>query len=99
MRFGSVFSGIEAASVAWHPLGWETAFVAEIDRIANHVLRHRLPDVPRRGNFQRPAAADLNEVLDMDVLKARCELEAFRFEAEGGNRPAPWEVEEPLTPR
>ncbi|WP_279483308.1 hypothetical protein [Aureimonas sp. SK2] len=53
----------------------------------------------KRGYFQRPAAADLNEILDMDLLKARCELEAFRFEAEGGNRAAPLEVEEPLTPR
>ena len=27
MRFGSVCSGIEAASVAWHPLGWKAAWL------------------------------------------------------------------------
>jgi DNA (cytosine-5)-methyltransferase 1 len=30
MRYGGVCSGIEAASVAWHPLGWEPAWFAEI---------------------------------------------------------------------
>ena len=32
MRFLSLFSGIEAASVAGLPLGWECAAVAEIER-------------------------------------------------------------------
>jgi DNA (cytosine-5)-methyltransferase 1 len=31
MRYGSVCSGIEAASCAWEPLGWEPAWFAEID--------------------------------------------------------------------
>lgn len=35
MRFGSLFSGIEAASVAWQPLGWRCAWVAEIDPFAS----------------------------------------------------------------
>lgn len=42
MRFGSVASGIEAASVAWHPLGWEAAWLAEVDVPASAVLAHRL---------------------------------------------------------
>ena len=40
MRFGSVCSGIEAASVAWHPLGWQCAFVSEIDAFHCAVLAH-----------------------------------------------------------
>lgn len=51
MRFGSVCSGIEAASVAWHPLGWECDFVAEIDPFASAVLAHRFPEVPNLGDF------------------------------------------------
>ena len=43
MRFGSVCSGIEAASVAWHPLGWECAWVSEIDPHACSVLSARFP--------------------------------------------------------
>lgn len=50
LRFGSLFSGIEAASVAWNPLGWETAFTAEVDPFASAVLSHRLPDVPNLGD-------------------------------------------------
>lgn len=42
MRFGSVCSGIEAASVAWHGLGWEPAWLAEVDVAAANVLSHRL---------------------------------------------------------
>ncbi len=31
MRYLSLFSGIEACSVAWKPLGWECVAVAEIE--------------------------------------------------------------------
>lgn len=41
MRFGSICSGIEAASQAWAPLGWETVFVAETDPFPAAVLHHR----------------------------------------------------------
>ena len=41
-RFLSVCSGIEAASVAWKPLGWECAGVSEIDKFPRAVLQHRL---------------------------------------------------------
>lgn len=41
MRFGSVCSGIEAASVAWHPLGWQTAYVADIEPFPCAVLADR----------------------------------------------------------
>ncbi|MGL4198160.1 MAG: DNA (cytosine-5-)-methyltransferase [Allorhizobium sp.] len=45
-RFLSVCSGIEAASVAWKPLGWECAGVSEIDKFPRAVLQHRLGAVP-----------------------------------------------------
>lgn len=41
MRFGSICSGIEAASVAWNPLGWKAAWFAEVDIAASGVLAHR----------------------------------------------------------
>lgn len=40
--FGSVCSGIEAASVAWQPLGWKAAWLAEVDVAASQVLAYRL---------------------------------------------------------
>ena len=51
MRFGSVCSGIEAASVAWHPLGWEAAWLSEIEPFPCAVLKHHYPDVPNYGDM------------------------------------------------
>ena len=51
MRYGSVCSGIEAASVAWDPLGWQCAFVSEIEPFASAVLAHHWPDTPNLGDF------------------------------------------------
>lgn len=51
MRYGSVCSGIEAASVAWHPLGWVPAWFAEIERFPAAVLAHHFPDVPNLGDM------------------------------------------------
>jgi DNA (cytosine-5)-methyltransferase 1 len=45
-RYLSVCSGIEAASVAWKPLGWECAGLAEIDPFPRAVLQHRLGATP-----------------------------------------------------
>lgn len=49
--YGSVCSGIEAASLAWEPLGWRPAFFSEIEAFPRAVLRHRYPAVPLHGDF------------------------------------------------
>jgi len=51
MIYGSVCSGIEAATAAWHPLGWKPSFFAEIDPFPRAVLAHHYPDVPLHGDF------------------------------------------------
>jgi DNA (cytosine-5)-methyltransferase 1 len=51
LNFGSVCSGIEAASMAWNPLGWRTQFVSEIDRFPCELLKVRHPDVPNFGDM------------------------------------------------
>lgn len=53
MKFGSVCSGIEAASAAWNPLGWRAAFVSEIDPFASAVLAHHHPTVPNLGDMTK----------------------------------------------
>jgi DNA (cytosine-5)-methyltransferase 1 len=53
MKFLSVCSGIEAASVAWRPLGWQAAAFAEIEKFPSAVLRHHYPDVENRGDMTR----------------------------------------------
>ena len=51
MRYISVCSGIEAASVAWGPLGWKCVGVSEIEPFPCSVLQHRFPDVPNLGDM------------------------------------------------
>lgn len=53
MRYLSLFSGIEAASVAWYPLGWECCAVAEIEPFPCAVLRHHYPGVPNLGDITK----------------------------------------------
>lgn len=53
MRYGSLCSGIEAATVAWHPLGWEPVFFSEIEKFPNAVLAQRWPDVPNFGDMTK----------------------------------------------
>ncbi|MBF0326899.1 MAG: DNA cytosine methyltransferase [Alphaproteobacteria bacterium] len=49
--YGSVCSGIEAATVAWEPLGWRPAFFAEIEPFPSAVLAHRYPAIPNLGDM------------------------------------------------
>jgi DNA (cytosine-5)-methyltransferase 1 len=51
LKFGSVCSGIEAASVAWEPLGWKAAWLSEIEPFPSAVLKHHYPDVPNLGDM------------------------------------------------
>ena len=53
LRFGSVCSGIEAASVAWDQLGWKAAWFSEIEPFPCAVLAHHYPDVPNLGDMTK----------------------------------------------
>jgi DNA (cytosine-5)-methyltransferase 1 len=51
IRFGSVCSGIEAATVAWQVLGWEAAWYSEIENFPCQVLKHHYACVPNLGDM------------------------------------------------
>jgi len=53
MKYLSVCSGIEAATVAWHKLGWEPVAFSEIEPFPSAVLAHRFPDVPNLGDMTK----------------------------------------------
>lgn len=53
MRYISVCSGIEAASVAWKRLGWKPVAFAEVEAFPSAVLKHRFPDVPNLGDITK----------------------------------------------
>ena len=65
MRYGSVCSGVEAASLAWEPLGWEPQWFAEIEKFPAAVLNHHWPQVENLGDItdeefiQRAGAIDV----------------------------------------
>ena len=78
MFFGSVCSGIEAASVAWKQIGWKASWLAEIEPFPSSVLSHHYPDVPNLGDMTKIALAVKNkEVLAPDVLVGGTPCQAF----------------------
>jgi DNA (cytosine-5)-methyltransferase 1 len=78
MRFGSVCSGIEAASVAWGPLGWKAAWLSEIEPFPSAVLAHHYPDVPNLGDMTTlPERILSGEVEAPDVFCGGTPCQAF----------------------
>jgi len=78
IRFGSVCSGIEAASVAWHPLGWEAAWLSEIEPFPCAVLKHHYPQVPNLGDMTLlPNRIASGEIEAPDVFCGGTPCQAF----------------------
>ena len=78
MRFGSVCSGIEAASVAWNPLGWTAAWFSEIEPFPCALLAYRFPNVPNLGDMTTIAPRILSgEVEAPDMLCGGTPCTAF----------------------
>ena len=78
MKFGSVCSGIEAASVAWGPLGWKAAWFSEIESFPCAVLKHHYPDVPNLGVMTKlPDLIRSGQVEAPDLLCGGTPCQAF----------------------
>lgn len=74
MRYGSVCSGIEAATMAWHGLGWEPAFFSEIEAFPKAVLAHRYPETPCHGDFTTIGSDDYGAI---DLLVGGTPCQSF----------------------
>ena len=76
MKYGSVCSGIEGATVAWHPLGFKPLFFSEIEKFPRDLLKYHYPDVPLYGDFtelrHKPEI-----ICDCDILVGGCPCQAF----------------------
>lgn len=68
MRFLSLFSGIEAASLAWKPLGWECVAVSEIEPFPCAVLAHHYPVVPNLGDVTKITDEQIAALGHIDVV-------------------------------
>jgi DNA (cytosine-5)-methyltransferase 1 len=74
LRYLSVCSGIEAATVAWQPLGWKAAAFSEIEAFPRAVLTHHYPDTLLHGDFTTIGADDYGPI---DLLVGGTPCQSF----------------------
>jgi len=74
LRYLSICSGIEAATVAWHPLDWNAAGYADVDRFARAVTDFHYSDVPNFGDFTSIRADDVGPI---DLLVGGTPCQSF----------------------
>ncbi len=78
ITYGSVCSGIEAATEAWHPLGWCADWYAEIEPFPSAVLAYHYSDTPNHGDMTRLAAMVLSgKIAAPEVLVGGTPCQAF----------------------
>lgn len=73
IRYISLFSGIEAATVAWQPLGWEPIAYAEIEPFPKAVLKHHYPNVPDLGDVTKVDWKQYHHAADVVVGGSPCQ--------------------------
>lgn len=84
MKYGSVCSGIEAASKAWEPLGWKPAWFSEIEPFPSAVLAHHWPEVTNLGDMTKIAdAVRAGEVEAPEVVAGGTPCQSYSI---GGKR-------------
>ena len=83
MRYVSLFSGIEAATVAWEPLGWEPLCFAEFDEFPSAVLAERFPEVPNVGDVTKVNWRKYRGKCDLVVGGSPCQSFSIAGKREG----------------
>lgn len=73
MKYISLFSGIEAATVAWQTLGWEPVAYAEIEPFPKAVLKRHYPNVPDLGDMTKVNWKEYHHAADVVVGGSPCQ--------------------------
>ena len=73
MKYASVCSGVEAASLAWMPLGWRPVWFSEIEPFPCAVLKERFPDVPNLGDMTKIKGEKYRGAVDLLVGGTPCQ--------------------------
>lgn len=68
MKFLSLFSGIEAASVAWNKLGWECVGFSEIEPFSCALLEHYFPTIPNLGDVTKITEQQIKDLGEFDLI-------------------------------
>jgi DNA (cytosine-5)-methyltransferase 1 len=79
LQYLSLCSGIEAATVAWHILGWKPVAFSEIDPFAKAVLKHHYPNVPNLGDLKKYREWPEELLAEVDLVIAGTPCQAFSF--------------------
>ena len=74
MRYLSVCSGVEAATVAWHHMGWQAAGFSEIEKFPSEVLAHHYPTVTNFGDMTQYKEWNLGSI---DLLVGGTPCQSF----------------------
>lgn len=83
-RYASIFSGVEAATLAWEPLGWEPVAFSEIEPFPCAVLAERWPDVPNLGDITKIDWKDkIDGAIDLVVGGSPCQSFSVAGKREG----------------
>lgn len=77
MKFISICSGIDAASVAFNPLGWKAVAFSEIEPFPCAVLAHHYHDVPNLGDMTRYTEWPDEIFLEADAIVGGPPCQAF----------------------
>jgi len=77
MKYGSVCSGIEAASVAWHPLGWQPQWLSEIEKFPKAVLAHHYPQIPDLGDMTKLYENKIFQESEINLLVGGTPCQSF----------------------
>lgn len=72
MRYFSVCSGVEAATQAWQPLGWQAVAFAEVEPFPCAVLASRFPTVPNLGDMTKITYNPQTKVLSNGTVDVIC---------------------------
>lgn len=72
-RYLSLFSGVEAATLAWQDLGWQAAAVAEIEPFPCAVIAHHWPDIPNLGDVSLIDWRDFGAEVDVLIGGSPCQ--------------------------
>lgn len=83
-RYVSIFSGVEAATLAWEPLGWEPVAFSEIEPFPCAVLAERWPDVPNLGDITKiDWKEEIDGAIDLVVSGSPCQSFSVAGKREG----------------
>jgi len=77
MKYVSVCSGIEAATVAWGPLGWEPLWFSEVEPFCCTLLNHYYPGIPNLGDMTKITEGDIERFPQADVLVGGTPCQSF----------------------